>query len=130
MKSSLPPAASVAQSKFRGQMLTKIYRVWLVRKLLPALLVEIGILSLALYALGRTVFVERIVANALSVFFARPLQIIPFFFSAFGHASSLAKLLTVGAAVLVALLIRHLTQGLLRFILVKENYFGKIEKGN
>lgn len=111
----------------RGEILQKIYRVWLFRKLLPVLVAEIVILSGVLYTLGQTVFVERVIENALNVFFLSPSKIIPFAVAAFLHASALAKILSFLILVLIALSIRHITQGLLRLLLVRENYFSRVK---
>lgn len=113
---------------FRGQIIQKIYRVWLVRKLLPVLVVEVAVFSFILYKLGKAVFFQNIVNNALNVFLVNPPQIFSFLISAFNKAPFGTKLLGIGVVVLVALLLRHLTQGALRLILVKQNYFGRIEK--
>lgn len=114
--------------RFRGQIVQKIYRVWLVRKLLPVLIMEIAILSFVLYQLGKAVFFQKIVNNALNVFLLNPPQIFSFLISAFNQAPFGTKLLGIGVVVLIALLLRHLTQGALRLILVKENYFSRVEK--
>jgi len=113
---------------FRGQILNQIYRVWLFRKLFPTLVIEIITLSLVLYQLGKIIFVQKVVQNALNVLFIHPPQIISFSITAFTHASLTTKILGAVAALLIAFLIRHISQGLLRLILVKENYFGKLEK--
>lgn len=113
---------------FRGQILRQVYRVWLVRKFLPVLIGEIIVLSLLLYQAGRIVFVQRVFENAANVFFNNPGGIINFGITAFTHASTPAKIFGVAVAVFLALVIRRATQGILRLILVRENYFGKIEK--
>jgi len=113
---------------FRGQILRQVYRVWLVRKFLPVFIGEIIVLTLLLYQAGRIVFVQRVFENAFSVLFNNPGGIINFGVTAFTHASTPAKIFGVAAAVFFALVIRRATQGLLRLILVRENYFGKIEK--
>ena len=113
---------------FRGDVLRRIYRVWLVRKLAPILLVEIAVLSVLLYGLGRLVFVERVFANGLTVLFREPSGIVSFAVAAFLHAPVVAKLFSIALVVLIALLIRLVTQGMLRFILVRENYFSRVEK--
>ena len=114
--------------RFRGQIVQKIYRVWLVRKLLPVLIIEVAIFSFILYKLGKAIFFQKIVNNALNVFLVDPPQIFSFLISAFDKAPFGTKLLGIGFVVLIALLLRHLTQGALRLILVKQNYFGRIEK--
>lgn len=113
-------------ARFRGDVLRRIYRVWLVRKLLPILLIEVAMLSALLYGLGQVVFAERIFANAVTVLFRDPVGIGSFAVSAFINAPVAAKLFSVALVVLLALLIRLITQGMLRFILVRENYFGKV----
>ena len=116
-------------TRFRGDILRRIYRVWLVRKLAPILLVEIAVLSVLLYGLGRLVFVERVFANGLTVLFREPSGIVSFTVAAFLHAPVVAKLFSIALVVLIALLIRLVTQGMLRFILVRENYFSRVDKG-
>lgn len=120
------PAGSTA--RFRGDVLRRIYRVWLVRRLAPILLIEIAVLSVILYGLGRLVFVERIFTNGITVLFREPSGIGSFAVSAFLHAPIAAKLFSVALVVLAALLIRLVTQGMLRFILVRENYFSSVGK--
>lgn len=116
------------KEEFRGQILRQVYRVWLVRKFLPVFIAEIIVLSLLLYQAGRIVFVQRVFENAFNVLFNNPSGIINFGVTAFTHASTPAKIFGVAAAVFLALAIRRVTQGVLRLILVRENYFGKIEK--
>lgn len=113
---------------YNGQILQSVYRVWLFRKLMPVLIGEIVLLSLVLYGIGRLIFVERVVDNFLNVLFLHPVGIFSFGFEAFARAAGLTKLLTVIIVVLIALVIRHITQGLLRLILVRQNYFGQIRK--
>ena len=115
-------------SKFKGQVLRQVYRVWLFRRLLPVLVAEVAVLAFLLWQLGRVVFFQRIFENALNIFFLSPSQIVPFTVSAFTQAAWATRILSFGALVLIALVLRHLTQGILRLILVKENYFGKISR--
>lgn len=113
--------------KFKGEILRQVYRVWLFRKLLPVMIAEIAGFSLVLYVLGRTVFIQKVLENAFAVLFAEPGRIVPFAFFAFTNASAATRILFIGVIVLFAFVIRHLTQGLLRLILVKENYFEQVK---
>lgn len=115
-------------ARFRGETLNKIYRIWLFRKLAPVLAAEVVIFSLLLYGVAKLVFVERVVDNGIGVFFRDPSGIPAFVIAAFLHAPIVTKLMSAGIVILIALLIRLLTQGILRFILVKENYFSRIQK--
>lgn len=117
---------TIPNPQFKGQVLNKVYRVWLLRKLLPVLVLEVVILAAVLYVLGRTVFIQRVFENALNVLFINPSQIAGFVVDAFARAPLLTQILSIGLAILLAFLIRHLTQGALRLILVKENYFSRI----
>lgn len=112
--------------RFKGQILKQVYRVWLFRRLLPVLVAELAILIFVLYALAEIVFVQRVLGNGLTVLFARPREIFFFAAQAFLAAPVGVQVLIFGVLLLAALLIRHITQGFLRFILVKENYFGKV----
>lgn len=118
--------ANISQ-KVRGHVLQKVYRVWLFRKLLPVLLLEVAVLAAVLYGLGRVVFIQRVLENGLNVLFLNPSAIFSFLADMFLKAPLLAKTLGVGVLVLVALVIRHITQGMLRLILVRENFFGKVK---
>lgn len=115
-------------SKFRGEILRKIYRVWLIRRLLPVLFLEIIVLSVALYFLGRAVFVQRVLENAFNILFSNPSKIVFFGISAFINAAIATKVITLLVAVFLALVLRSITQGILRLLLVRENYFARIEK--
>ena len=121
-------ADAASRTRFRGETLRKIYRVWLFRRLAPVLAGEVIVISLLLYGFSKLVFVERVLQNGLNVFFQNPYGIFPFGVSAFLHAPSATKIIVVALAVVVALLIRLITQGILRFILVKENYFSRVER--
>lgn len=114
-------------SRFRGQVLNKVYRIWLFRKFLPVFLAEIIVLSLLFYKISRAVFVQKILENAVGILFQNPAAIFKFIFSAFENANNLIKALAILSAVLIALLVRLLTQGFLRYLLVKKNYFGRTE---
>jgi len=115
-----------AAPRFRGQIVRQIYRVWLFRTFLPVLIIEVAIFSFILYGLARQVFFQRIIENAMNVFFQNPSQIMSFFLSAFIDAGLGTKVLVVAVIVALAFVIRQITQGLLRFILVRQNYFAKV----
>lgn len=121
---SLPSVS--ASTRFRGHTLNKIYRIWLFRKLAPVLAFEIVVFSLLLYGMAKLVFVERVVDNGIGIFFRNPSGVPSFVVAAFLHAPIATKLMSAGIVILTALLIRLLTQGVLRFILVRENYFSRI----
>src|SRR3990167_7796532 len=95
-------------NKFKGEILRQVYRVWLFRKLFPVVIAEIVGFS--------------------AVIFAEPGRIVPFAFSAFTNASAGTRILFIVVLVLLAFVMRHLTQGLLRLILVRENYFEQVAK--
>ena len=116
----VPPPA-----RFRGQVLARVYRVWLFRKLLPVMLAEIIVLAVVIFWLTRAVFIRRVVENAFNVFFTNPPAVFSFAVSAFVHAGTFTKVLVLMSAVALALFVRHLTQGILRLILVRENFFGR-----
>ncbi len=118
----------MSETKLKGQVLRQVYRVWLFRKLLPVVLLEVVILAAVLYQLGQTVFMQRILENALGILFNDPKQIFSFIFLAFVGASLATKVLGFIVLAAVAFLIRHVTQGILRLILVKENYFAKVRQ--
>ena len=120
---------SVAGSaRFRGEVLKQIYRVWLFRRLAPVLGAEVVITALVLYGIGRFVFVERVLGNALAVLFRDPAAIFQFAVGAFVNAPVLTKLLGLGFLAGAALVVRGITQGILRLILVRQNYFAKVGK--
>ncbi|MEK7560392.1 MAG: hypothetical protein AAB539_00350 [Patescibacteria group bacterium] len=123
----LASAPRIIPAEHRGRIVQKIYRVWLVRRLLPVLIVEVAALTFLLFQIGRAAFVQRIAENALTVFFARPEGIAAFAVSMFTHASAGEKFLSLAAVVFIAFLLRHLTQGMLRWILVRENYFQSVK---
>ena len=122
-----PEVSQLNASAFRGQVLRQVYRVWLFRKLLPVLALEVVILSLLLLQLSKAVFIQRVIENGLNVFFLDPPRIISFIVDVFVKAPLLTKILGFGALLLVASVVRHLTQGLLRLFLVKQNYFRKVK---
>ena len=112
--------------RFRGELLRQIYRVWLFRTFLPVLIIEVAVFSFILYELARQVFFQRVIENAMNVFFQSPPQVMSFFLWAFIDAKLGTKILAVAVIAALVLIIRQLTQGLLRFILVRQNYFAKI----
>ena len=115
-----------ASPRFRGEILNRVYRVWLFRRLAPVVVAEVAALVLLLWRLARLIFLRRVAENALNVFSAHPYGLIAFFVSAFEHASLATQIVLVAALVALAFLIRHVTQGILRFILVRENYFSRV----
>jgi len=115
-------------TKLKGEALRQIYRVWLFRKLLPVLVLEIILLSVILYGLGQVVFIQRVFENALNVLFVNPSGIGFFVVSMFTSASLATQILGFGVLILLAFLIRHFTQGMLRLFLVRENFFSKVRQ--
>lgn len=114
--------------KFKGEILRRVYRIWLFRKMLPVIIAEVAGLAVILYILSRTIFIQRVFENALSVFFLNPSSIFFFGLAAFSSASGATKILSVVVLLLIAFVLRHATQAMLRLILVKENYFELIKK--
>lgn len=114
--------------KLRGQVLNQVYRVWLFRRLLPVVVAEIIILSLVLYQIAQVVFIQRVLENGLDILFVNPPRLFSFFVSMFTKATLGTRILGFAVIVLVALILRHLTQGLLRLFLVRENYFSKVRQ--
>ncbi|MDP3778916.1 MAG: hypothetical protein Q8R30_02605 [bacterium] len=119
-----------AAPRFRGQVLNRIYRVWLFRKFLPVLLIEVAVFSIVLYGLAKVIFFQRIAENAMNVFFQNPSHIFSFFVWAFVDARFGIKILVVAIVVAIALVIHQITQGLLRYILIRQNYFAKVNQGS
>ena len=130
MNTISPPDASgvnaASRPRFRGEILRRIYRVWLLRRLAPVLVGEVAITAFLLYGFSRLVFVERVLQNALNVLFQNPPGIFPFAVSAFLHAPAGTKIVIAGLVVVLSFIIRLITQGILRYILVKENYFSRV----
>lgn len=122
MNSSTP---QTSVPRFKGEVINKIYRVWLFRKLLPVLVLEVAVVAAVLYWLGRAVFFQKIFENALKVLFLEPQQILSFLLAMFAHATPLARILGFTVLVLFVLIIRHFTQGALRWILVRQKYFSR-----
>lgn len=114
--------------KFKGEILRQVYRIWLFRRMLPVIIAEVAVLAVILYIISRTVFIQRVFENALGAFFLNPSSIFAFGISAFSAASGTTKILSVVVLALLAFVLRHLTQAMLRLILVKENYFELIKK--
>lgn len=125
---TITPSVS-ATPRFRGEVLNKVYRVWLFRKFIPVLLIEVALFSFILYKLTKTIFLQRILENAMNVFFQNPTHIFSFFVWAFMDARFATKFLVIGVVITLALVIRQVTQGLLRFILVRQNYFAQVGQG-
>ena len=119
---------SAQKPSFQGQVLRRVYRVWLVRKFIPILVLEITALSIVIYQIARAVFVERFMQNAMRVFFAEPEGIGKFFVRAFLETEWITKVLSILLAVMIALVIRHITQGMLRLLLVRKNYFASVRR--
>ena len=117
-----------ATPRFKGEVLNKIYRVWLFRKLLPVLVLEVVILTAALYWLGRAIFFQRIFENALRVLFLNPQETFSFLIVMFTNATPLARILGLIVLILFVLIIRHFTQGFLRLILVRQDYFSRVSR--
>ena len=115
-----------SNAQFRGEVLQRIYRVWLFRTLLPVLLIEVAVFSFVLYELGKAVFFQRVLENAMNVSFQNPSHVFSFFLWAFVDARFGTQLLVIAVSVAIVFVIRQLTQGLLRFILVRQNYFSKV----
>lgn len=122
MNNSIPQNTT---PRFKGEVINKIYRVWLFRKLLPVLVLEVAVVAAVLYWLGRAVFFQKIFENALKVLFIEPQQILSFLLVMFTHTTPLARILGFAALVLFVLIIRHFTQGALRWILVRQKYFSR-----
>lgn len=128
MDTHTPTQSIHAIPRFRGEILRQIYRVWLFRRFLPVLVLEVAVFSFIFYELAKIIFLQRIMENAMNVFFQNPSRVFSFFLWAFLDASFTTKILVIAIIAALVLVLRQLIQGLLRFILVRQNYFAKIEK--
>ena len=121
---------SNTSNKFRGEILTKIYKVWLTRKFLPIFIAEIVTLSAVIYGLVRLVFFKKVIENAMRMDVVSASGVFKYLALAFARTPMLTKTLIVALVVLLALLVRLITQGILRWILVRKNYFGKSDRSS
>jgi len=113
--------------RFRGEILRRVWRVWLLRRFLPVLAVEVVGLTLFAYWLAHAVFVRRIIENALNVFFDNPAKVIEFIIFAFLYASIAVKALVFVVLVILTLLVWKTGKAVVRYAMLKEHYFGKAE---
>ena len=77
----------------KNKIAWKIYFIWLFKRVLPLFILELIILTLALFFLGKMVFVQKVFENAFLSSAQNPLVVAIYMFKAFWATSLIKKFL-------------------------------------
>jgi hypothetical protein len=77
----------------KNKIAWKVYRVWLFKRIIPLFILELVLLTLALWILGRLVFVQQVFTNAFLASAQNPLILASYMFKAFWATSILKKII-------------------------------------
>ncbi len=92
----------------KKKILWHIYLAWFFKRILPIIILEIGVVVMAVYFLAKFVFIERVVGNSLTWAAHNPISLFAFFISAFVHTTLLKQIIIIIGLALGALLIRDI----------------------
>ena len=79
----------------KNKIAWKIYFVWLFKRIIPLFILELVILVLALFFLGKLVFVQKVFENAFLSGAQNPFIVAVYMFKAFWTTSILKKVITL-----------------------------------
>ena len=88
----------------KNRIAWKVYLVWLFKRIIPLFILELVLVVLALWILGRLVFVQQVFTNAFLASAQNPLTLAMYMFRAFWATSVLKKaivLIFLGFGVLI-----------------------------
>lgn len=98
---------------FRNKVLWRVYLVWFFRKILPLILLQIGILIFALKIFAQEVFVGKVLENAALASDANYWQFIKYLATAFLQTHFLVQIAVLLVLGIGALLLRDAGRSLL-----------------
>lgn len=97
----------------------RVYGVWFLRSVLPVFTLEIGAFVVSLSIIKNLVFVERVIANALTSSFGNPFKIITYGISAFFGTSVSIQLISLVLIAGTIFFIRDIYRSAVSYALLK-----------
>jgi len=95
-------------NNIKNKVAWKIYFVWLFKRIIPLFILEIVLLILVFYFLGRLVFVQRVFENAFLSSLQNPFLVASYMFKAFFSTTLIKKMIIVGLLGLGVLFMRDI----------------------
>lgn len=85
----------------------RIYMIWFIRRALPMLSLEAGVITFVLYSIANQVFVNNVLRNAVAHTFSRsPVMLADFFFHAFLNTEFIIQFFLVAFGIFGILLFK------------------------
>jgi len=95
-------------NSIKNKIAWKIYFIWLFKRVLPLFVLEVILLILVLFFLGKLVFVQKVFENAFLASAQNPISLAVYMFGAFWKTSILKKLTILGILSLGVLFMRDI----------------------
>ncbi len=100
----------------KNKIAWKVYFIWLFKRIIPLFVFELVILVLALFFLGKLVFVQKVFENAFLASAQNPLVVAIYMFRAFWTTSILKKIVILALLGLGILAMRDIGRVLNSYI--------------
>ncbi|MBU4348278.1 hypothetical protein KJ671_02130 [Patescibacteria group bacterium] len=100
----------------KNKIAWKVYIVWLFRRIIPLLVLEIILLVLGFYFLGKFVFVQKVFENAFLSSAQNPIIVFLYMFNAFASTTFLKKIIVLILLSLGILCMKDVGRALVSYI--------------
>ena len=110
--------AHARMQRLRARIKSRIFNIWFLKYELPLLLGEIILVCVAVYGIGRFVFVERVVSNAFLITLGSPWKLFLFFFDAFLATSLWTKAAVILLLAAGLLILRDVNKSMVTYFLM------------
>lgn len=100
----------------KNKIVWKIYFVWLFKRIIPLFILELVLLILIFYFLGKLVFVQKVFENALLASMQNPILLASYMLRAFLGTSLVKQVVIVGILGMGVLFMRDIGRAIASYI--------------
>ena len=107
--------------KLRLRIMKRIFGIWLLRHTFPLLVFELVVLFVTLSFFAKLIFVEKVVANALTAALGNPLKLFLYLISAFLGTALFTQIVILTVAAAIILILRDINRSLISYLTFKRD---------
>jgi hypothetical protein len=107
------------KTHLKRRVMRRVYGIWFMRSVLPVLALEVGILVVGIGMIGSIVFVEKVIANALTISVGNPVKFLSYSITAFMSTTALTQAILILLVVGGVFLLRDIYRSTVSYTLLK-----------
>ncbi len=106
-------------TNLQKNIMTRVYGIWFLRRVLPVVIFEILFIALAINLFAESVFIARVLENAAGVVKGSPVELFSFLWSAFWNSRLEVKLEVATAALMGALFLWSIKRAIVSYEMIR-----------